>query len=150
MSMADKKLFGLADNRTDVWATPQDFFDKVNAVFNFDLDVCALPDNAKCTRFFTPDDNGLIQDWNGTCWMNPPYSREIAKWVSKAAEEAAKGNTIVALLPVRTDARWWQDNCLNRETHFIRGRLKFGNAISNAPFGCAIVIFRPSLSDVNW
>lgn len=150
MSMADKKLFGLADNRTDVWATPQDFFDKVNAVFNFNLDVCALPDNAKCDRFFSPEDDGLKQEWTGTCWMNPPYSREIAQWVNKASEEAKKGSTIVALLPVRTDARWWQENCLNREIHFIRGRLKFGNSINSAPFGCAVVVFRPSLSDVDW
>ncbi len=150
MSMADKKLFGLADSRTDVWATPQDFFNKIDAVFNFDLDVCALPENAKCEKYFTPEDDGLAQQWNGVCWMNPPYSREIAEWVSKASEEASKGNTIVALLPVRTDARWWQDNCLQREIHFIRGRLKFGDAKSNAPFGCAVVVFRPSLTNVEW
>lgn len=104
-------LFGLAENRTDVWATPQDFFDKLNAVFNFNLDVCALSENAKCERFFSPEQNGLKQEWTGTCWMNPPYGREI---------------------------------------HFIRGRLKFGGSKSNAPFGCCVVVFRPSLNDVQW
>ena len=84
-SMSKLGLFGLAENRTDIWATPQDFFDKLNAVFKFDLDVCALPDNAKCERFFSPEDDGLKQEWTGTCWMNPPYGREIIEWVAKAA-----------------------------------------------------------------
>ena len=150
MNMAQSKLFGLADNRTDIWYTPHDFFKKINDVFNFNLDVCALPENAKCERFFSPEIDGLKQEWDGVCWMNPPYSREIAKWIEKADDAAKKGNTVVALLPVRTDARWWQDYCLHREIHFIRGRLKFGGSSSNAPFGCAVVVFRPSLSDVNW
>lgn len=149
-TMADKKLFGLAENRTDVWATPQDFFNKLNSVFNFTLDVCANHENAKCERYFTEEQDGLKQEWSGVCWMNPPYGREIIDWVKKAAEAASNGHTVVALVPVRTDARWFQDYCLGRETHFIRGRLKFGNSTSNAPFGCCVVVFRPSLNDVNW
>lgn len=149
-AMTQNKLFGLADNRTDIWATPQDFFDKLNAVFNFDLDVCALPENAKCELFFSPEQNGLKQEWTGTCWMNPPYGREIIDWVEKAAYTAEQGHTVVALVPVRTDARWFQDYCLGREIHFIRGRLKFGGSSSNAPFGCCVVVFRPSLNDVKW
>ncbi|MEW7159808.1 DNA N-6-adenine-methyltransferase [Acinetobacter baumannii] len=149
-TMAQSKLFGLAENRTDVWSTPQDFFEKLDRVFNFDLDVCALPENAKCERYFTPEIDGLKQEWTGTCWMNPPYGREIVDWVAKAAETASKGHTVVALVPVRTDARWFQDYCLGREIHFIRGRLKFGDSSSNAPFGCCVVVFRPSLKDVQW
>ncbi len=148
--MAKSKLFGLADDRTDVWATPQDFFDKLNAIFEFDLDVCALPENAKCDRYFTPEDDGLKQFWQGVCWMNPPYGREISQWIEKAAETAKAGHTVVALLPARTDVGWWQEHCLNREIHFIRGRLKFGGSKTNAPFGCAVVVFRPSLNDVKW
>ncbi|MCH7290994.1 phage N-6-adenine-methyltransferase [Acinetobacter sp. ANC 5659] len=149
-SMAKSKLFGMADDRTDVWATPQDFFDKLNAIFEFDLDVCALPENAKCDRYFTPDDDGLKQIWQGVCWMNPPYGREISQWIEKAAETAKAGHTVVALLLARTDVGWWQEHCLNREIHFIRGRLKFGGSKTNAPFGCAVVVFRPCLSDVLW
>ena len=107
--MAKNNLFGLAENRTDIWSTPQDFFNKLNEVFKFDLDVCALPENAKCERFFSPSGNGLKQEWTGTCWMNPPYGREIIDWVSKAAYTAKQGHTVVALVPVRTDARWFQD-----------------------------------------
>ncbi|EZI38238.1 DNA N-6-adenine-methyltransferase family protein, partial [Acinetobacter baumannii 42057_6] len=84
-TMAQSKLFGLAENRTDVWSTPQDFFEKLDRVFNFDLDVCALPENAKCERYFTPEIDGLKQEWTGTCWMNPPYGKEIIDWVAKAA-----------------------------------------------------------------
>ncbi|MFY0034141.1 DNA N-6-adenine-methyltransferase [Acinetobacter baumannii] len=149
-SMTKNKLFGLADDRTDVWATPQDFFEKLDRVFNFDLDVCALPENAKCERYFTPEIDGLKQEWTGTCWMNPPYGKEIIDWVAKAAETASKGHTVVALVPVRTDARWFQDYCLGREIHFIRGCLKFGGSKTNAPFGCCVVVFRPSLLDVSW
>jgi phage N-6-adenine-methyltransferase len=65
----------LFSSRTDLWATPQDFFDRLNAEFRFTLDVCATPENAKCTRYFTRADDGLAQSWTGVCWMNPPYGR---------------------------------------------------------------------------
>lgn len=143
-------LFGQAEGSTDVWATPQGFFNKLNHVFKFTLDVCALPENTKCERYFSPADNGLKQEWTGVCWMNPPYGREICDWVAKAAYTASQGHTVVALLPSRTDVGWWQEHCLCREIHYIKGRLKFGNSKSNAPFGCAVVIFRPSLNDIAW
>ena len=50
---------------TDDWATPQDFFDLLDREFNFELDVCASPTNAKCEKFFTVDDDGLAQKWGG-------------------------------------------------------------------------------------
>lgn len=50
-------------SKTDNWATPQSFFDRLNAEFNFTLDPCADKDNAKCTKYYTVDDNGLAQDW---------------------------------------------------------------------------------------
>lgn len=91
-SMAKLGLFGNADGRTDVWATPQDLFNKLNTVFSFDLDVCALPENAKCERYFTPEADGLKQEWRGTCWMNPPYGREISDWIQKAVLATKKRN----------------------------------------------------------
>ena len=68
-------------SKTEMWATPQDFFDKMNERYNFSLDVCAIQENAKCANFFSPEIDGLKQEWKGTCWMNPPYGREIGKWV---------------------------------------------------------------------
>lgn len=135
-------------SKTDLWATPQDFFDKLHAVFKFDTDVCALPDNAKCARFFSPEQDGLKQEWHGVCWMNPPYGREIGAWVEKAYNSAkANGATVVCLLPARVDTRWWHDYCAKGEVHFVRGRLKFGNAVNSAPFPCAVVVFRPQAID---
>ncbi|EMW7813728.1 DNA N-6-adenine-methyltransferase [Acinetobacter baumannii] len=149
-TMAKLGLYGNAEGKTDVWATPQNLFDAIDQIFNFDLDVCALPENAKCERYFTPELDGLKQEWTGTCWMNPPYGREISLWIEKAVETANNGHTVVGLLPVRTDVVWWQEHILHREIHYIKGRLKFGGSKHNAPFGCALVVFRPSLKDVRW
>lgn len=77
---------GMLSSNTDLWETPQDFFDKLNKEFHFDLDVCALPENAKCEKYFTPEQDGLSKEWHGTCWMNPPYGRQIGAWVKKAYE----------------------------------------------------------------
>lgn len=71
-------------SKTDMWATPQPLFDLLDSVFRFDIDVCATAENAKCARFFTDADDGLQQEWRGTCWMNPPYGRGIGEWVKKA------------------------------------------------------------------
>lgn len=135
-------------SKTDVWATPQEFFDSLDKVFRFETDVCAVKDNAKCQRFYTPDDNGLLQDWRGVCWMNPPYGREISQWVEKAYRSAKdNGATVVCLLPARVDTRWWHDFCAKGEVHFLRGRLKFGGNDNSAPFPSAVVVFRPCVRD---
>ncbi len=129
-------------NKTDMWATPQDFYDKYNKIFNFTVDVCAISENAKCGVFFTPEQDGLKQEWKGVCWMNPPYGRQIKQWVKKAYESSLKGATIVCLLPARTDTAWWHDYCMKGSIEFIRGRLKFGGNKNPAPFPSAIVIFK--------
>ena len=71
-------------SKTDLWSTPQDFFDELDNEFHFTLDACALPENAKCERYFTPEQDGLKQEWTGTVWCNPPYGRKIGKWVEKS------------------------------------------------------------------
>lgn len=131
-------------SETDMWETPQDLFDRLNAVHHFDIDVCAVPENAKCVRYFTPEVDGLKQDWNGTCWMNPPYGREIGKWVRKAYESVSGGGgTVVCLLPSRTDTAWFHDYVLPyADIEFIRGRLKFGKSHNSAPFPSLIATFK--------
>lgn len=125
---------------TDLWETPQDFFDILNDEFHFDIDVCALPENAKCGKFYSPEDDGLSKKWGGTCWCNPPYGRKIGEWVKKASESNA---TVVMLLPARTDTKWFHDYIYHKaEIRFIKGRLKFGNSKNSAPFPSMIVIFR--------
>lgn len=131
-------------SETVEWATPQHLFHFLDRAFGFEIDVCATKENAKCVRFFTVEDDGLKQDWNGRCWMNPPYGRGIEKWVEKAARCAAVGTLVVALLPARTDTRWWQNYVMKyADVHFMRGRVKFGGAKSGAPFPSAIAIFWP-------
>jgi phage N-6-adenine-methyltransferase len=127
------------------WGTPQWFFDALHAKFGFTLDVCAQPGNAKCASYWTPDDDGLAQPWTGVCWMNPPYGKTIGEWVAKAHRSAGEGATVVCLLPVRTDTRWWQRYCVPpAEVHFVSGRLTYEGASNPAPFPNAVVIFRPA------
>lgn len=128
---------------TDMWATPQAFFDKLNAEYGFTLDACASHENAKCQFYFTKEVNGLSRKWSGVVWMNPPYGREIGDWMRKAYESSLSGATVVCLVPARTDTKWWHDYAMKGEIDFIRGRLKFGNAKSNAPFPSAVVVFKP-------
>lgn len=132
---------GMYSSKTCEWETPQWLFDKLDGTYHFDLDVCARPENAKCGRYYTPEQDGLAQNWEGVCWMNPPYGREIGKWVRKAYETAEQGGTVVCLLPARTDTMWWHDYCMRGDIRFLRGRLKFGNAQNSAPFPSAIVVF---------
>ncbi len=88
---------------SDRWSTPKEVFQPLHDEFGFDLDVCAEPWNAKCSRYLSPKLDGLSQKWAGTCWMNPPYSQEIGKWIQKAYEESLAGTTVVCLVPARTE-----------------------------------------------
>jgi phage N-6-adenine-methyltransferase len=130
-------------NASDEWETPGEFFDAVDAVYHFTLDVCATSANAKCGRYYKKEENGLLMSWRGVCWMNPPYGREISLWVRKAYESSFEaGTVVVCLLPARTDTKWWHDYVLSRaETiAFIKGRLRFSGK-GPAPFPSALVVF---------
>ena len=74
--------------------------------------------------------------------MNPPYGRDIEKWLQKAFQESQRGVTVVCLVPARTDTEWWHKYALQGEIRFLRGRLKFQGADATAPFPSAVVIFR--------
>src|SRR3990167_10382521 len=100
-------------SKTDEWETPQAFFDELNKEFNFTTDVCATTENAKCFFYYDKEKDGLSQNWDDLrCWMNPPYGREIGKWVKKASE--ARGGVVVCLLPARTDTKWFHDYIYNK------------------------------------
>lgn len=132
-------------SKTDLWETPQDFFDHLNDEFHFNVDVCDTSDNAKCNTYFTKENNGLSQSWRGVCWCNPPYGREIGKWVQKAYLSSRDGSTVVMLLPARTDTKWFHEYIYNQaEIRFIKGRLKFGNSKNSAPFPSMVVVFKPN------
>jgi phage N-6-adenine-methyltransferase len=138
---------GMFTGGSDEWETPQEFFNVLNAKYSFTLDVCAAPLNAKCGRYYTKTEDGLSQPWYGVCWMNPPYGREIVRWVRKAYESSlGAGTVVVCLLPARTDTQWWHEYVAAHagQVEFIRGRLKFGKggaAKNSAPFPSALVVF---------
>ena len=136
MNMNGNAMFS---SKSVIWETPQDLFDKYDKIYHFETDVCALPDNAKCSKYYTPEIDGLSQEWEGVCWCNPPYGRQIAKWVKKAALSKA---TVVMLLPARTDTNWFHEWCLPYgKVEFIKGRIKFGGAKNPAPFPNMVVVF---------
>ena len=135
---------GLFTSNSDDYGTPQKLFNELNEEFHFDVDVCASANNAKCHRYFSIEENGLLQDWTEfkTCYMNPPYGRKIIDWVEKAYNTSINGTTVVCLLPARTDTKWFHDYCLKGEIRFLRGRLKFNDGKNPAPFPSMIVIFK--------
>jgi site-specific DNA-methyltransferase (adenine-specific) len=140
------KWSALFSAETDEWPTDQAVVDDLGERFGpFMLDVAATPTNAKAPRFFTLLDNGLAQSWHvdsGAVWCNPPYS-DVEAWIAKGLEESARGVVVVFLLPARTDTRWFhmvlaaQSRC---RILFARGRLRFGDAKSSAPFPSVVVV----------
>lgn len=126
------------------WTTPSKLFNELNKEFNFTLDPCCYKETALCEKFFTEKEDGLQQDWGGeVVFCNPPYGREIKKWVKKCYEESLKDNTkVVMLIPARTDTIYFHSYIYNKsEIRFIKGRLKFSESKNSAPFPSMIVIF---------
>lgn len=126
------------------WATPQELVDTLP--FNFDLDVCATLDNAKCSEFISPQMDALHpdRDWPGVCWMNPPFN-QVAPFIEKAAAQAINGSLIVALIPARPETYWfhtvWAQASL---IVFLGRRVTFSRPHSdctNAPFPNVLAVF---------
>lgn len=136
-------LMGRSDTTT--WETPQDLFDRLDREFHFDLDVCASDGCQRCESYFAPQTDGLRQSWAGhICFMNPPYGSEIKDWVKKAAAESERA-VVVALLPGRTDTKWFQQYVLPyvSEIRLVAGRVRFRGAKSGAPFPSVIAVYGP-------
>lgn len=118
------------------WKTPDKLYNFLNKEFNFDFDPCPL----------NPQFDGLNIEWGMSNFVNPPYGREIHKWIKKSYEEYKKGKIVVLLIPSRTDTTYWHDFIFNaNEIWFIKGRLKFDDGKNPAPFPSAIIIFNPKL-----
>jgi phage N-6-adenine-methyltransferase len=146
---------GMMTSNSNEWETPQDLFDKLNAVFQFDLDVCATDENTKCGQWYTKEQDGLAHEWmdfeNKSAWMNPPYGSGITDWLKKAYSENLKGMTVVCLLPARTDTKWFHEWVVGKaEITFLQGRLKFGGCENSAPFPSMIAVYRPPLNLRGW
>ena len=130
------------------WGTPKDFYSSLNDRFQFTLDAAATKENAKCSQFFSIEDDSLTKNWEGNIvFLNPPYGRQIGMWVEKAFVEGQKENTIVVMvLPARVDTKYYHEFCMRaKEVHFVKGRLKFENESLKkgvpAPFPSMVVVF---------
>lgn len=130
-----------------VYETPLEFFDVLNREFGFTIDVAATARNTKCSRFFSIKQNGLERSWRQeVCWMNPPYGRELPRWMRKAYTEARdSAATVVCLVPARTHTAWFHAYTPQAEVRFLRGRLRYVDTDGEAPFAQLLVIFRPGL-----
>lgn len=115
------------------WQTPKAFYQALDSEFNFNFDPC--PKNPKF--------DGLNMGWKRSNFVNPPYGRELPKWIEKAHDESELGKTIVLLIPSRTDTKWWHDHVMKAdEIRFIKGRLHFNDQKGSAPFPSCLVIWR--------
>ena len=150
---------GLYTSNDQTWGTPQSLFDELNKEFNFTLDPCCVKETAKCDKYYTPSENGLIQDWSkDIVFVNPPYGREINKWVEKCYNECVNGSRVVMLIPARTDTSYFHkfiypfsldhSGQIITEIRFLKGRVKFvkNGESGPAPFPSMIVIFNPKIS----
>ncbi len=166
----DKNTFILMYNsKGQEWGTPLELYHKLNNEFHFTTDPCTTPDNRLgCRVFYTKVENGLHKKWEGNVFCNPPYGKEVKKWIAKCANHASQGlGTVVMLIPARTDTRWYHDficSCFGDGNskytkwkfcygtrqgvtkYLLQGRLKFENPehkLNSAPFPSMIVVFRP-------
>jgi phage N-6-adenine-methyltransferase len=143
----------LFSRKSDLWRTPQEVFDRYDRIYNFDIDGAADSTNHLCDVWYGPD--GIYEDyltaspWGMQVWLNPPYSA-VKDFVEKAAFDAEKGTTTVALLPARTDTRWFHKHIYmkpNVRVELLKGRIKFldenGQQQSSAPFPSMVVTFFP-------
>lgn len=141
--MSKHNLAVMTSSKSDIWGTPPELFDKLNKVFNFTLDPAANAENAKCPKFYTEADNGLVQDWaDEVVFCNPPYSN-IQEWIRKARFSNAK--SVVMLIPARVETAYWFEHIWNKadEVLLIKGRLKFVSegCKDSAPFPTALVLY---------
>lgn len=153
-AMNKTTIAAMTSSGKDDWETPAWLFEKLNAEFHFTLDPCCTHETAKCRKHYTPEENGLLQDWQGeTVFCNPPYSRKTRKnpgqiaWVKKCMEEGRKpGTTVVALLPARTDTELFHRYIYGKaEIRFLKGRVNFidhGREAGRPLFGTMICVWR--------
>jgi site-specific DNA-methyltransferase (adenine-specific) len=129
------------------WITPRELFSRLDGEFHFNVDLAADETNHKCDHYYSAKDNAMTKEWVGVCWLNPPYgdgASPLKNWVAKACRESEAGNTVVMLIPVRSNTNWWHLFCMKAaEVRFLKGRPRFGDAKHGLPHPLAVVVFRP-------
>ena len=124
------------------YSTPLKIVQPLIKEFNITKDVCASASNHKLPDYWTKEDNALAMNWVGNCWINPPFSRDLNKWVKKACEDTQKfGGTKVILIPVRSNTKWWADVITKAEIRFINGEVNFNEEERGLWLPMCILIF---------
>lgn len=129
------------------WATPQALFDALDSEFDFQLDAAASTENTKCELFLDEGDDALSAPvWpvlrGGAVWLNPPYGRDIGRWIKRSYLESRKGITVVVLVFARTDTKWWHRWAMRAaEVRMIKGRVTFAGANAAAPAPSCVLVF---------
>lgn len=145
---------GKFDSNRQDWDTPDSIYLPLDAEFHFQTDLAASPDNARCVRYFTKEQDGLKQPWDGVCWLNPPFgdkSSKMVDWIKRAYEESQRNPnlTVVMLIPARTNTRWFHQFCMQAaEVRFICGRPKFADATHGLPQPLVIIVFKKSAKTI--
>jgi phage N-6-adenine-methyltransferase len=138
------------------YSTPLSIVSPLIKEFSLEWDVCASTLNHKLTNYWTKEDDALTKEWIGNCWMNPPFDRNLNKWVKKAHSEAEKyGGSKVCLIPVRSNTKWWGSLCNDSEIRFIIGEVNFNDEPRGLWLPMCIVIFgdnakRGTFSTINY
>lgn len=128
---------GMFSSKRQNWKTPKVIYDQLNQEFKFDFDPCLFETHTIHMK------DMLGSDWPGqSIFVNPPYDR-LSLWIEKCSKEAAKGKTVVMLIPSRTDTEAFHEFIYGKaDLRFIKGRLCFDDSGKRAPFPSMIVIFR--------
>ena len=130
----------IGKSRSIEYSTPLKLVNPLILEFNLTRDVCASKENYKLADYWTIEDDALTKTWNCNCWMNPPFNRDLNKWVRKAHSERHSG-TKVCLIPVRSNTKWWSEVCVDSEIRFINGEVNFNNEPRGLWASLCIMIF---------
>lgn len=135
----------MVSSKSNEWSTPKRLFYFLDKEFQFNLDPCSTHENYKCNKHYTIEDDGLSKSWAGhNVFVNPPYGGHTREWLAKSVDSARNGGAcVVCLIVSSTDRSYWHEIIYPyaQEIRFMRGRCKFGESKSTAPFASAIVIF---------
>jgi phage N-6-adenine-methyltransferase len=132
----------IGQSKSIEYSTPLEIVEPLIKEYNLTKDVCASSLNCKLPDYWTKNDNALLKQWTGNCWLNPPFNRELGKWVKKAHSETIKnGGTKVCLIPVRSNTKWWAEVSKDAEIRFINGEVNFNNQVRGLWLPLCILIF---------
>lgn len=146
-------------SKSSEYGTPIELYQKLNKIFNFQLDPATTEDNPLGTGiYFTKEHDGLSYPWNRNVFCNPPFGSGIKQWINKMDKEADDYNqqyVYVMLLPARTDTKWFQDSIMERSrnncgVYFLKGRLKFVNPNLNSKSEPHIIGSMLWIKNYNW